>query len=61
MIDRLLPARDYLFDYQDDNRGTSTSDEEAILRDIGTAAFGIRYPKNVTPRNALRRLPAPKP
>ncbi len=53
MIDRLLPARDWLFDYQQDDRGTSTSDDEAILRDIGTAAFGIRYPKDITPRKLL--------
>ncbi len=44
----------------EDNRGTSTSDEEAPLRDIGAHAFGISYPKDITPRKGLRRLPAPK-
>lgn len=38
-----------------DNVGTSTSDAEAPLRAIGEQAFGIRYPRNVTP---TRLLPA---
>jgi hypothetical protein len=33
--------------------GTSTSDDEAPLREIGRIAFGIEYPKDVTPRNRL--------
>ncbi len=47
--------------YDDDNRGTSTSDDEAPLRDIGRAAFSISYPKDVTPRKGLKRLHAPNP
>ncbi len=58
--DKLTRSTSPWFDYQDDNRGTSTSDEEAPLRDIGAQAFGISYPKDITPRKGLRRLPAPK-
>lgn len=44
-----LPEPSALFD----NIGTSTSDEEAPLRDIGRVAFGIRYPRDVTPKNRI--------
>ena len=37
----------------DERRGTSTSDDEATLRDIGRAAFGIDYPRDVTPKRRL--------
>lgn len=40
-----------------DNIGTSTSDAEAPLREIGRVAFGIRYPRDVTPRKQPKRLP----
>jgi len=40
-----------------DNIGTSTADDEAMLRAIGEQAFGIRYPRNVTPN---RLLPQPR-
>lgn len=36
-----------------DNHGTSTSDAEATLRDIGQRVFGIKYPRNVTPKKQL--------
>jgi hypothetical protein len=45
----------------DDRRGTSTSDDEATLRDIGRHAFGIDYPRDVTPRQFKRLGPAPRP
>lgn len=40
-----LPQSSALFD----NIGTSTSDDEAPLREIGRVAFGIRYPLDITP------------
>lgn len=42
---------------ESDHIGTSTSDDEAPLREIGRLAFGIRYPRDVTPRT---RLSAPR-
>ncbi len=33
--------------------GTSTSADEAALRDIGSHVFGIEYPRDVTPRKRL--------
>ena len=44
-----------------DKRGTSTSDDEATLRDIGRAAFGIDYPRDVTPKRAAKRHPSHTP
>ena len=44
----------YQVDSLSDNVGTSTSDADAPLRDIGSAAFGIRYPRNVTPKKSPR-------
>ena len=45
-------------DPDDERRGTSTADSEAALRDIGRTAFGIDYPRDVTPR-ARRSLSRP--
>ena len=46
----------------DDRRGTSTSDDEAILRHISRVAFGITYPRDVTPpKRAIKRLPSRTP
>ena len=41
-------------DRPDEHRGTSTSHDEAALRDIGRAAFGIDYPRDVTPKRVKR-------
>ena len=42
----------------DSDRGTSTADWEAPMRDIGRKLWGIRYPNDVTPK-IVRRLPPP--
>jgi hypothetical protein len=39
--------------------GTSTSDAEAPLREIGRVCFGIKYPRDITPRP--KRLPPATP
>jgi hypothetical protein len=38
------PNAPYVLARWHDNKGTSTAHEEAKLRDIGRAAFGIEYP-----------------